>query len=92
MRLGHDQVVSVWEKTESILEEVDRSAIDSGFHTEERDCEGVLGILRWVRDHGKIINLLFTDLLNLKDIAVYSVFLKIWKQVQIFGVGLPNGL
>ncbi len=92
MRLGHDQVVSVWEKTESILEEVDSSAIDSGFHTKERDCECVLGILRWVRDHGKIINLLFTDLLNLKDIAVYSVLLKIWKQVQIFGVGLPNGL
>lgn len=65
MRLRHDQVVSVWEETESILEEVNRSAIDSGLHTEECDSKGVLGILRWVRDHGKIINLLFTDLLDL---------------------------
>ena len=92
MRLSHDQVVSVWEKTESIFEEVDRSAIDSGLHTEECDRESVLGILGWIGDHGEIINLLFTDLLNLKDIAVNSVLLKIWKQVQIFGVGLSNGL
>lgn len=79
MRLSHNQVVSIWEKTERILEEVDRSAIDSSLHTEECDCEGVLGILGWVRYHGKIMNLLFTDLLDLHDITVYSVLLKIWK-------------
>jgi len=34
VRLSHDKVVSVWEKLECVLQEVDRSAIDCSFHTE----------------------------------------------------------
>lgn len=51
VRLSHNQVVSVWEQIEGILEEVDRSAVDGCLHTEESDGKSVFGILGRIWDY-----------------------------------------
>lgn len=82
VRLSHNQVVSVWEKIECILEEIDRSAVDSCLHTEESDGKSVFGILRRIWDHSQVVDLLSADLLNFIVVAVQSMLFQVWQQVD----------
>jgi len=56
--LGHYQVVSVGEAVEGVLQEVLRSRVKGGFHTEKGDCEGILGFLRGLGDTLEIVQIL----------------------------------
>ena len=58
MRLGHYQVVAVWEAVEGVLQEVLRSRVKGGLNAEESDGEGVLGLLRGLRDTLEIVDVL----------------------------------
>ena len=58
MRLSHNEIVSVGEEVECILKEVDGTAINCGFHAEKRDSEGILSLLRRVRNGCQVIDLL----------------------------------
>ena len=87
--LGDDQVVPVWEELEGILEEVDRSTVNSCFHTEQSDREGVLGRLGRVRDRVQVSDLL-ADSLDRGVVRVLAMLLNLRQEVQHLGEWLVD--
>lgn len=57
MGLGYDQVVSVWEEFEGVVQEVSGSGVKGCFYAEESDGEGVLCFFRGVWYGFEVVNL-----------------------------------
>jgi hypothetical protein len=69
VRLRDDQVVTVRELFECVLQKVLRARVKSCLHAEERDGEGVLEAVRSVRDGSQVVDLL-NDALDLGVVTV----------------------
>ena len=50
VRLSYNEIVSIREAVESILQKVFASTIEGSFHTEESNCKGILRRFRRIRD------------------------------------------
>ena len=74
MGLRNDQVISVREQIEGILEEVYRAAINCSLHTEDCNSKRVLCTLRRVWNGVKITNSL-ANTLDFRVVAVSGLIL-----------------
>lgn len=71
MGLSHNQIVTIGEQVEGVLQEVLRTAVEHGLHAEKGNCKGILSRLGRVGDSGLIIN----ELDNLLNFGVAGVLL-----------------